>query len=98
MSDILNKTIDTAIWVATSLFNRGKTSGSSANMSFMCDGRLFITTSGTCFGRLTPDDFAEVTIQGENISVRKVIISRSRYRQYTNSIPVILQLDTSNCE
>ena len=58
MDEILKKKLEDAVWVAHSLFERGKTSGSSANMSFLHDGNVYITASGTCFGTLTADDFA----------------------------------------
>ena len=38
MDEILKKKLEDAVWVAHSLFERGKTSGSSANMSFLHDG------------------------------------------------------------
>ncbi|WP_338624587.1 class II aldolase/adducin family protein [Selenomonas sp. TAMA-11512] len=57
--------------MAKSLFDRNKTSGSSANMSFRHDGKFFITASGTCFGRLTPDDFACIDSDGNLLRDRK---------------------------
>ena len=57
MSDKLS-TIEQAIWVSKSLFDRGKTAGSSANLSFKQGGRIYITASGTCFGALERDSFA----------------------------------------
>ena len=64
MNDAARKRIDDAVWIAASLFNRGKSTGSTANLSFRCDGRIYITGTGTCFGRLTPDDFAELDENG----------------------------------
>ena len=55
MDEILKKKLEDAVWVAHSLFERGKTSGSSANMSFLHNGNVYITASGTCFGTLTED-------------------------------------------
>ena len=61
-----------ARWVARSLFSRVKTSGSSANMSFLADGLMYITASGSCFGRLTEDDFAAIDLSTESsVSSRK---------------------------
>ncbi|MDF2531967.1 MAG: class aldolase/adducin family protein [Clostridia bacterium] len=57
-----------AIWIAKSLFERGKVSGSSANMSFLHDGNIYITGSGTSFGALSVKDFAVVNMKGEHIS------------------------------
>lgn len=57
-----------AIWIANSLFQRNKTSGSSANMSFRDGDRIYITGSGTCFGRLEETDFAVLDLEGNHIS------------------------------
>lgn len=54
----LEQSIREAIWVAHSLFQRGKTAGSSANLSFRYQDRIYITASGSCFGTLTENDFA----------------------------------------
>lgn len=56
-----------AMWIAKSLFERGKVTGSSANMSFLHEGNIYITGSGTCFGNLTEKDFSVVNINGEHI-------------------------------
>lgn len=60
----LEKKIDDAIWVAKELFERGKATGSSANLSFKHEGCIYITGSGTCFGRLTPESFSRVDENG----------------------------------
>ena len=46
--------------IAKSYFDRGMGSGTTGNLSFMHDGKIYITASGTCFGFLTPEDFAVV--------------------------------------
>lgn len=58
----LNEKKAAAIWAAKSLFERGKTSGSSANISFLHEGAIYISASGTCFGTLGPDDFASASM------------------------------------
>lgn len=35
------------IWIARTLFERGKVTGSSANMSFLHEENIYITVSGT---------------------------------------------------
>ena len=61
-----------AVWVAHSLFDRGKTSGSSANISILLDGEIYISASGTCFGTLKEEDFAIVSIEdGKNKNDKK---------------------------
>ena len=52
--------LDLACRIAKSYFDRGMGSGTTGNLSFMHDGKIYITASGTCFGFLTPEDFAVV--------------------------------------
>ncbi|MGI6725678.1 MAG: class II aldolase/adducin family protein [Christensenellales bacterium] len=61
----LQTKFDHAIWVGKALFDRGIVSGSTANMSFLHEDCLFITASGTSFGRLNEDSFA--IVQGERV-------------------------------
>ena len=56
----LETILSDAVWAAHSLFRRGKTSGSSANLSVIHNGVIYISASGTCFGTLTTSDFAAV--------------------------------------
>lgn len=67
MDEVLDKKIQNAIWVAKSLYDRGKTAGSSANLSFFYNDVIYITGSGTCFGKLEKEDFSIVNINGEHI-------------------------------
>lgn len=60
-----------AIWTAKSLFDRNRTTGASANLSFLHEGRVYITESGSCFGRIKPDQFAVISMSGENLSKNK---------------------------
>lgn len=53
-----------AIWVANALFNRNVVNGSAANLSFRNQDRIYITRSGASFGRLTPEDFSVVDLNG----------------------------------
>lgn len=53
----MNK-IDEAIWIAKTLFYRNKVSGSTANLSFIENDKLFITATGSCFGNLNRDSFS----------------------------------------
>lgn len=64
MDQILEEKYNDAIWVAHSLFNRGKASGSIANLSFVHDDKVYITGTGTSFGRLKESDFSIVDLQG----------------------------------
>jgi len=71
MSDLSEK-FEQAIRIGKSLFERGKTAGASANLSFIhrADGgeeRVYITGTGTCFGWLTPESFSEVDRSGARL-------------------------------
>lgn len=67
MGEALRKCMDEAIWVAKVLFDRNKVTGSSANMSFKHDERIYITRSGSCFGNLVPEDFSVMRLSGEHL-------------------------------
>ena len=67
----LDKKMEEALWVAHSLFERGKTSGSSANMSFRHKDKIYISASGSCFGTMTKDDFSCISMDGTPVSGRK---------------------------
>lgn len=56
--------LDEAIWVAAALFNRNKLAGSSGNLSIRCGDVVYISGSGTCFGRLEHSSFAAVDLDG----------------------------------
>lgn len=64
MDKTLEKKLDDAIWIARSLFERGKATGSVANMSFLHENELYITASGTCFGTLQEEEFVIVDMNG----------------------------------
>lgn len=53
-----------ALWVAHSLFERGKTAGSSANLSFRHNQHIYISRSGSCFGTMGKQDFALIGLDG----------------------------------
>lgn len=60
----LNEKLYQAVWIAHSLFERGKTSGTTANISFLDDGVVWISRSGSCFGMLQAEDFVPVSLSG----------------------------------
>lgn len=71
MDELTNKK-NMALWVAHSLFDRGKTSGTSANISFLHQGKIYISASGSCFGTLKEDDLIPVPCDEESkLSGRK---------------------------
>ena len=71
MEDSLKQKLEEAVWVCHSLFERGKTAGSSANMSFRHGDRVYISASGTCFGTMKPEDFTPVALGGTPLGERK---------------------------
>ena len=71
MEDSLKQKLEEAVWVCHSLFERGKTAGSSANMSFRHGDRVYISASGTCFGTMKPEDFTPVARDGTPLGERK---------------------------
>lgn len=71
MTEALQTQFDNAIWIANSLFERGKTAGSSANMSFLSDGKVYITGTGTCFGKLTKESFSIIDLDGKHLDGTK---------------------------
>ena len=53
---------------AASIFNRGLTSGASANMSVRIDNGWVITPTNTCFGFLNADELAVVDLEVEMVA------------------------------
>ena len=80
----LDEKLDLACGICRSFFSRGMGSGTSGNMSFMHDGRIYITASGTCFGFLRPEDFACIdtdgTIHGDLKPSKELPLHAALYR------------------
>ena len=58
MDDALRAKLDDAVWVCRSLFERGKTGGSTGNISFRHGDLMYVSAGGGCFGRIAAEDFA----------------------------------------
>lgn len=71
MDDKLKQMYDEAIWVGRNIFLRNKTSGSSANMSFIYKDAVYITASGTCFGDLAIESFSVIDANGNLLQGKK---------------------------
>ncbi len=71
MDLILEEKLKTALWAAHSLFDRGKTSGSSANISFRHHDHIYISSGGSCFGTMEKEDFAVLNLDGTSVSEKK---------------------------
>lgn len=89
MDEVLHEKLKQAVWAAHSLFQRGKTSGSSANMSFLHQGKIYITASGTCFGTLTETDFAVVDQDGTPLNEKKASKELTLHRLYYKKDPAV---------
>jgi ribulose-5-phosphate 4-epimerase/fuculose-1-phosphate aldolase len=59
--------MEQTIWVARSLFERGKAAGSAANISFRHMDRIYISGSGSCFGNLSRESFAVMDLEGKHM-------------------------------
>lgn len=55
---------EAAVWIAHTLFARGKTSGTTANISFLHEEAVYISRSGSCFGTLGAADLVRVNPDG----------------------------------
>lgn len=83
MDGELQQKLATAVWMARSLFERGRTAGSTANLSFRHNDAIYITGSGTCFGTLTVEQFAAVaadgTVPGEVVPSKELPLHKILY-------------------
>lgn len=92
MTSLENKFKD-AIWIAKVLFERNKATGSSANMSFLHEGKIYITGSGTCFGNLTKEDFSITNMEGvhlKGIKPSKELPLHKTLYEKSNSIQAVI--------
>ena len=65
MQEKYNEKVKNAIWVAHQLFSRKLVTGSTGNISFLYHDKMYISKSGSCFGRLDENSFATLSLQGE---------------------------------
>ena len=71
MEKELRQKMEEAVWVARSLFGRNRTTGSSANLSFLHNQSMYITAGGSCFGTLTEENFAVMDMEGRPLGDKK---------------------------
>ena len=57
MDSELAEKLAMAAWVGKSLFERGKVTGATGNISFKHDSKLYMSVSGSSFGRITEESF-----------------------------------------
>ena len=68
-----NKLREQICLLATSMFERGLTHGSTGNISVrLDDNSILVTPSGSSFGRLDPDQIVKVSKSGEIIGSFRV--------------------------
>jgi len=66
-SQRLEVRMENCLWVAHQLFDRKMVTGSTGNISFMHEGAIYISESGSVFGRMNESSFAIVALTGEVI-------------------------------
>ena len=74
MDIITERQLETAVEIAHSLFERGKVSGSTANISIRIGDFIYISGSGTSFGTLEKEQFSTLLLDETQQG-----ISASRY-------------------
>ncbi|MCI6885682.1 MAG: class II aldolase/adducin family protein [Lachnospiraceae bacterium] len=67
MENSLKQQFENALWVSHMLFQRKMVTGSTGNISFRSNDRIYISRSGCCFGRLTCHDFSVLDVQGNHV-------------------------------
>lgn len=60
----LQEKITQAVWVANTLFERQKATGSTSNLSFRHEEKIYISAGGSCFGTLKQEEFAVLDLDG----------------------------------
>lgn len=58
-------------WAAHQLFARGKTGGTTGNISLLQNGQMLISGSGTCFGTLEEKDLSAMDLDGTTLWAKK---------------------------
>ena len=86
MNEEIAKKAEQAVWAAKSLFERGKTAGSTANLSFRHEGCIYISGSGTF--NAPEMDITTVEIPGRN---GDLTISNNRFRNITVEYPAFIR-------
>lgn len=92
----LQKKIEDACWIGGELFNRNKTTGSSANLSFAHKGRIYITCSGSCFGKLTEESFSITDMDGKLLEgpkpSKELPIHLMMYKKNDNVVQAVIHV------
>lgn len=67
MEASVKQQLESAVEIAHSLFERGKVSGSTANISVRVGDYIYISGGGTSFGTLKIEEFAKMSLEGKQI-------------------------------
>ena len=67
----LNEKKELACWIASQLFARRMGPGTTGNLSFLHEGVLYISASGSCFGNLKPEDFSAYSLSDGTCTGKK---------------------------
>lgn len=67
----LEEKIEQAIWICKTLFEQGKVTGSTSNLSFRHDDEIYITGTNVSFSRINKEDFSRIDFKGNVLSKKK---------------------------
>lgn len=70
MKKLFEKSMEEALWVCKSLFDRNKVSGNSANISFRFVDNIYVSASGASFGTIVKEDFSVISMDGQPLAGR----------------------------
>ncbi|MGN0405437.1 MAG: class II aldolase/adducin family protein, partial [Bariatricus sp.] len=68
---MIKEKLGQAVWISHTLFQLGKTSGSTGNISFLEENKIYMSRSGACFGTMIPEDFSVMDIEGNLLDGKK---------------------------
>ena len=92
MNDVDEKK-DEAVWIAHTLFQLGKTSGATGNLSFRDGENIYISRSGCCFGTMQKEDFSIIDLSGKLLNgsrpSREVPLHLAYYKRFEDVQAVI---------
>ena len=85
MDDVLKSKYEEAIWIAKALFQHRIITGTTGNISFLHNKKMYITKSGSCLGKLDMDSFAITDLNGNilfNTPYMKLKNEKLKYIDY----------------
>lgn len=64
MTGDIRKRLEQAVWVARTLFQRGRVTGNTGNISLRIGERIYVSASGSTFASLTEEQFGVTDLDG----------------------------------